>query len=252
MEDGMQSGRLKDKVALVTGASRGIGRAIAEKLAADGADVVVNYRSREKEALAVRETIVRAGRRAILHRADVAVPGEVDGLFDRCLEQFGKLDILVNNAGIRVSQRVEDVGESELDGLFGINFKGTFFCCRRAARCLADGGRIVSISTTVTRMMMPEYALYAASKAAVDQLTRVLASELGSRAITVNAVSPGPVDTELFRAGKSEAQISRLAQMAALGRIGRVDDIAEVVAFLVSEQARWISGQSIHVNGGMA
>jgi 3-oxoacyl-[acyl-carrier protein] reductase len=248
----MQAGCLKNKVALVTGSSRGIGRAIAEKLGCAGADVAVNYVSREDQAREVQSVIERAGARAVTLQADVSMPEEVERMFDRCLSYFGKLDILVNNAGIRLSNRVEHIEEEELDRLFGINFKGTFFCCRQAARFLADGGRIINMSTTVTRMMLPDYAMYAASKAAVDQLTRILAHELGSRWITVNAVAPGPVDTELFRAGKTEAQIDRLAQMAALGRIGCVDDIAGVVAFLAGEEARWISGQSIHVNGGMA
>ena len=163
---------------------------------------------------------------------------------------FGRLDILVNNAGIRISKDVVDIREEEFDRLFAINVKGTFMACQQAARRLSDGGKIINVSSAVTRMMLPGYSLYSASKGAVDQITRVLAKELGGRNITVNAVSPGPVDTELFREGKSEEMVQQMAQMAALGRIGQVQDIADAVAFLAGDDARWITGQCIHVNGG--
>ena len=151
---------------------------------------------------------------------------------------------------VRISNNVADTLEEEFDRLFAINVKGTFFSCQLAARRLSDGGRIINVSSAVTRMMLPGYAIYSASKGAVDQITRVLAKELGERQITVNAVAPGPVDTELLRDGRSEEQIQQMAEMAALGRIGEVEDIADVVAFLASDDARWITGQTIHINGG--
>ena len=246
----MDSKKLSGKMALVTGSSRGIGRAIAERLSRGGASVVVNYASGVDSAQEVVREIEAAGGAAIALQADVAKPGDIQRLFDQTIEHFGRLDMLINNAGIRISKNVADIDEAEFDRLFAINVKGTFFACQQAAHRLSDGGKIINVSSAVTRMMLPGYSIYAASKGAVDQITRVLAKELGDRQITVNAVAPGPVDTELFRDGKSEEQIQQMAQMAALGRLGQVQDIADAVAFLASDDARWITGQSIHVNGG--
>ena len=242
--------KLSGKIALVTGASRGIGRAIAERLSREGASIVVNYVKDSGGAEEVVKGIEAAGGSAVGLQADVAVSEDIQKLFDRSIEHFGRLDILVNNAGIRISKDVVDIEEEEFDRLFAINVKGTFMACQQAARRLSDGGKIINVSSAVTRMMLPGYSLYAASKGAVDQITRVLAKELGGRNITVNAVSPGPVDTELFREGKSEELIQQMAQMAALGRIGQVQDIADAVALLSGDDARWITGQCIHVNGG--
>jgi 3-oxoacyl-[acyl-carrier protein] reductase len=241
---------LSGKIALVTGASRGIGRAIARRLSLDGAAVAVNYISNANSAAETAAEIKAGGGDAIALQADVSKLEDIHRLFDQTIEHFGRIDILINNAGIRISKNVADIDEAEYDRLFAINVKGTFFACQLAARQLSAGGRIVNISSAVTRMMLPGYSIYAASKGAVDQITRVLAKELGGRHITVNAVAPGPVDTELFRDGKSGEQIQQMAQMAALGRIGEDEDIADAVAFLVSDDARWITGQTIHVNGG--
>ena len=246
----MDSKKLSGKTALVTGSSRGIGRAIAERLSRDGAAVAVNYISNAKGAEETAAEIKAAGGDAIALQADVSKLEDIHRLFDQTIEHYGRLDILINNAGIRISKNVADIDETEYDRLFNINVKGTFFACQQAARRLSDGGRIINISSAVTRMMLAGYSIYAASKGAVDQITRVLAKELGGRHITVNAVAPGPVDTELFRDGKSDEQIQQMAQMAALGRVGEVQDIADAVAFLASDDARWITGQSIHVNGG--
>lgn len=242
--------KLSGKIALVTGSSRGIGRGIAERLSRDGAAVVVNYVRNSDKAEDVVAAITSGGGTAITVQADVCRIDGIHRLFEKTLEHFGRLDILVNNAGIRISQTVADLQEEEFDRLFAINVKGPFFTCQQAAQRISDGGRIINISSAVTRMMLSGYSIYAASKAAVDQLTRVLAKEMGGRNITVNSVAPGPVDTELFQDGKTEEQIQQMAQMAAFGRIGKVEDIADAVAFLASDDARWITGQVIHVNGG--
>jgi 3-oxoacyl-[acyl-carrier protein] reductase len=241
---------LSGKIALVTGASRGIGRAIAQRLSRDGAAVAVNYINNANSAKETAAEIKAGGGDAIVLQADVSKLEDIQGLFDQTIEHFGRIDILINNAGIRISKNVADIDEAEYDRLFAVNVKGTFFACQLAARRLSDGGKIINVSSAVTRMMLPGYSIYAASKGAVDQITRVLAKELGGRHITVNAVAPGPVDTELFRDGKSGEQIQQMAKMAALGRIGEDQDIADAVAFLVSDDARWITGQTIHVNGG--
>jgi 3-oxoacyl-[acyl-carrier protein] reductase len=246
----MNPQKLTGKIALVTGSSRGIGRSIVQRLCREGASVIINYVSNANSAEETAAEIKAANGSAVALPADVAKPEEVQRLFDQSIKSYGRLDILVNNAGIRISKNVADIDEAEFDRLFAVNVKGTFFACQQAARRLSDGGRIVNISSAVTRMMLPGYSIYAASKGAVDQITRVLAKELGSRHITVNAVAPGPVDTELFRDGKSDEQIQQMAQMAALGRIGEVQDIADAVAFLAGDDARWITGQIIHVNGG--
>lgn len=241
---------LQGKVALVTGSSRGIGRAIVERLSRDGAAVVVNYAGRAEPAKEVVAGIEKAGGRAISVQADVSSVADVVRLFDMTLAHFGRLDILVNNAGVIIYKRLVDITEEEYDQLMAINVKGTFFACQQAAKRLADRGRIINLSTSITALLLPTYSVYAASKGAVEQITRVLAKELGARQITVNAVSPGPTDTELFSEGKTEEEKNRMAQMAALGRLGKLEDIADVVAFLASDDARWITGQNIRANGG--
>ena len=243
---------LENKIAIVTGASRGIGREIALKLGALGAAVVVNFVESAQAAEAVVGAIRKSGGRALAVRADVRKVSEIEEVFDRAIGQFGRVDILVNNAGISFYKNVAEVTEAEFDNIFACNVKGLFFACQQAARRLADGGKVVNISSSVTRLMLPAYGPSAATKGAVEQITRVLAKELGHRGICVNAVSPGPVDTDLFRKGKSEEQIRHLGSLAAFGRIGTVADIADAVALLVSDEAGWITGQNICVNGGFA
>ncbi|MEE4112134.1 MAG: glucose 1-dehydrogenase [Desulfobacteraceae bacterium] len=241
---------LKGKTAIVTGASRGIGRAIALKLGAMKASVAVNYVNDEEAAALTVTDIENAGGKALALKADVRQVRDIQLLFDRSLNNFGRLDILVNNAGIRLFKPIASVSEAEFDDIFAANVKGVFFACQMAAKQMADGGRIVNISSSVTRVLMAEYGPYAATKGAVDQITRVLAKELGPRGITVNAISPGPTDTELFRKGKTREQIEGFAQAAALGRIGTPADIADAVALLVVEGAGWITGQNLCANGG--
>ncbi|MEG4961890.1 MULTISPECIES: SDR family oxidoreductase [unclassified Microcoleus] len=243
---------LAGKVAIVTGASRGIGRAIALRLSEEGASVVVNYARGSEQAKEVVSAIEAAGGKALAVQADVSKTAEIRDLFDRTLETYSQVDILVNNAGVILYKPVAEVTEAEFDNLFAINVKGTFFACQEAAKRMADGGRIVNFSSSTTAMLLPTYGAYVATKGAVEQLTRSLAKELGDRQITVNVISPGPTDTELFTVGKTAEQIQRFTQMAALGRLGKVEDIADVTAFLCSEQARWITGQNIRVNGGTA
>jgi 3-oxoacyl-[acyl-carrier protein] reductase len=243
---------LAGKVAIVTGASRGIGRAIALRLSQEGASVVINYARGADQAKDVVSAIEAAGGKALAVQADVSKTAEIRDLFDRTLETYSQVDILVNNAGVILYKPVAEVTEAEFDNLFAINVKGTFFACQEAAKRMAEGGRIVNFSSSTTAMLLPTYGAYVATKGAVEQLTRSLAKELGDRQITVNVVSPGPTDTELFTVGKTAEQIQRFTQMAALGRLGKVEDIADVTAFLCSEQARWITGQNIRVNGGIA
>jgi len=248
----MTRASLKGKVALITGGSRGIGRAIAERLGRDGASVAIGYVARKEKAAEVVGSIEESGGRAIAVKADIAKVAEIKQLFKKTLTQFGKIDILVNSAGIRISKMAVDITENDYNRLFDINLKGTFFACQEAAQRMENGGRIINISTTITRLIVPEYSIYAASKAAVDQITRFLARELGKRQITVNAVAPGSIDTDLFRQDRTPEQIEQQSQMPVFGRLGEVEDIAGVVAFLASDEARWITGQTIHANGGVA
>lgn len=243
---------LKEKVILVTGASRGIGATIARKLATEGAKVIVNYAGGKDAADQVVNEITQNGGEAIAVQADVSKSSDVAHLFDTAIAHYGRIDVLVNNAGIMINKLVKDTTDEDFNRSFDINVKGTFNTLREAATKLADKGSIINFSTSVNRIMLPTYATYVATKSAVEQLTRVFAKEVGARGINVNSVSPGPTNTELFTNGKSEEVISRLASLSAFNRIGEPADIAEVVAFLASDAAKWISAQNIGVNGGMA
>ncbi len=246
----MATNNLDGKVALVTGASKGIGAAIAQRLAQDGAAVVLNYSASADHAQAIVDGIGKAAGRAFAVQADVSKVEEIERLFEASLSHFGKLDILVNNAGIQLVKPLAEITEAEFDHIFAVNVKGTFFACQQAANRMADGGRIINISSSTTVMMLANYSAYVAAKGAVEQMTRSLAKELGPRGITVNVISPGPTDTELFSIGKTEQDKQRFGQLAAFGRLGQPQDIADVVALLASDDAHWITGQNIRANGG--
>ncbi|MDQ8033614.1 MAG: SDR family oxidoreductase [Bordetella sp.] len=239
-------------VALVTGASRGIGARIATRLAQAGHAVLVNYASRADEANAVVQAIEAAGGRALAVRGDVSRAADVDALFDAAHDTYGRLDILVNNAGVISTQPVAQYTDEQYARIFDINTRGTFNTLRAAATRLADGGRVINFSTTALALALPGYAIYNASKAAVEAFTQVYAKEMRGRNITVNAVAPGPVATELFLQGKTAEQVAHFTKLPPLERLGQPDDIAEVVAFLASPASGWINGQVIRANGGVA
>lgn len=243
---------LNNKVAIITGSSRGIGKSIAIKLAQNGAAVVINYSHSADKANQTVAEIKDKGGNAISLQADVSKVTEIENLFEQTVSKLGQVDILVNCAGIVIYKPLVEVTETDFDKIVAVNIKGTYFACQQAVKKMNEGGRIINISSTTTAMMLPTYSAYVATKGAVEQVTRVLAKEVGSRGITVNVVSPGPTDTPLFREGKTEEQIKKFGDMAALGRIGETEDIADVVAFLASDDSRWITGQNIRANGGLA
>lgn len=241
---------LHGKVAIVTGASRGIGRQIAIQLAQSGAKVVVNYASNSGKADEAVNMIEQAGGEAAAIRADMSSVSEVEMLFTKTLERFGRLDILVNNAGIMECTAIADVTEEMFDRQFAVNVKGTYFACQQAMKHMAQGGTIINFSTSVSGAMIPTYSVYAATKGAVEQLTRQLAKEFGPKDIIINCIAPGQVSTELFLNGKSEELIDSYRRMNSFGRLGEPEDIANAIELLVSDKARWITGQTIRVNGG--
>jgi 3-oxoacyl-[acyl-carrier protein] reductase len=243
---------VKNKVAIVTGASKGIGAAIAKSLAQAGAIVAVNYAGSKAAAEEVVASIIGQGGIAKAIQADVAKPADVKRLFDETIAAFGRVDVLVNNAGVMITKPISETTDDEFTKQFDINVRGTFNTLREAATRLNDNGTVINFSTSVNRIMLPGYGTYVATKSAVEQLTRVFAKEVGKRNINVNSISPGPTDTELFMNGKSEETVTRLASLSAFNRIGKPQDIAEVVVFLASDEAKWISAQNIGVNGAMA
>ncbi|MCC8973966.1 SDR family oxidoreductase [Bradyrhizobium brasilense] len=240
-----------NKVALVTGASRGIGAAVAERLAKNGFTVVVNYSGDAKPAQAVADRIEEAGGRALTAKADVSDANAVRGMFDAAEAAFGGVDVLVNNAGIMKLGKIADNDDAAFDHQVAVNLKGSFNTMREAARRLRNGGRIVNFSTSVVGTKLETYGIYVATKAAIESLTAILSKELRGRGITVNAVAPGPTATDLFLHGKSDELIDRFAKMVPLERLGTPDDIANAVAFLAGPDGSWINGQTLRANGGL-
>ncbi len=246
--------QLSGKVAVVSGASKGIGAAVAERLAEHGAAVVVNYSASAKQADAVVERIRAKGGRAKAVRADLSKPDEAGRLIDTALSEFGRVDILVNNAGVYEFRSLAEVDEAHFDRLFDLNVKGLLFASRAAAEKAFNGhgGSIINISSMASQLAVPNAAVYSATKAAVDSITRTLAAELGPRKILVNSILPGPVETEGARAIPQWDDFSTAyAARSPLGRIGQPDDIANVAVFLASGEAGWITGQVIPVAGGL-
>ncbi|THK33646.1 SDR family oxidoreductase [Ensifer sp. MPMI2T] len=239
------------KVALITGSSRGIGAELALRLAADGFKIVVNYAGSAGPAQSVAERIKAAGGEAIVVQADVADPAAVVAMFDEAEKAFGGIDVAINSAGVMKLAKIAEFNDESFDQIMAINVKGTFNVSREAARRLRDGGRIINLTTSVIGVRLPTYGVYCATKAAVEALTQILAQELRGRSISVNAVAPGPVATELFLEGKSPEVIDRMAKMNPLERLGRPKDIARVVSFLAGPEGGWVNGQNIRANGGM-
>src|SRR6202163_975408 len=240
------------KVAIVTGASRGIGRAVAKRLARDGFVVVVNYMSNAAEAEEVVADLKGIGGNVVAIQADVSSPPDVERLFDETSTKFGSVDVVVHNSGI---MPLSPIGKNDFDlfdKVISTNLRGAFLVLAQAAQHIASGGRIIAFSSSVLAKNFPSYGPYIASKAGVEGLVHVLANELRGRNITVNAVAPGPVGTELFLSGKTEQQVTELAKLAPLERLGEPEDIANVVSFLAGPDGGWINSQVLRANGGFA
>jgi 3-oxoacyl-[acyl-carrier protein] reductase len=240
-----------NKAAIVTGGSRGIGAAIAQRLAADGFAVAVNYAGNAKAAGDVVKSIEKAGGRAIAVAGDVSDPATLRKLFDETERAFGGVEVLVNTAGILTTAPLSEATDEDFDRIVAINLKGTFNGMREAARRLRNGGRIVNFSTSVVGTKLENYGVYTATKAAVEALTGILAKEMRGRNITVNAVAPGPVATEMLTAGRTPEMLAMFAKGAPLERLGQPEDIAGLVAFLAGPDGGWVNAQVIRANGGL-
>jgi 3-oxoacyl-[acyl-carrier protein] reductase len=240
-----------NKVAIITGASRGIGAAIAERLASDGFTVVINYSGNAAPAEELARKIEQKGGKALTAKADVSDAEAVRRMFDAAEEAFGGVDVLINNAGIMTLAKLADADDANFDRQISVNLKGTFNTLREAGKRLRDGGRIVNFSTSVVGLKLESYGVYAATKAAVETLTAIMSKEMRGRSITVNAVAPGPTATDLFLNGKSDELIERMSKMNPLERLGTPEDIAASVAFLVGPDGGWINGQVLRSNGGI-
>jgi 3-oxoacyl-[acyl-carrier protein] reductase len=240
------------KSAIVTGASRGIGRAVAKRLAKDGFAVVVNYVSNSAEAEEAVAEIKKNGGEAVAIKADVGNPADVEQLFAETLTRFGSVEVVVNNSGIMLLSPISKGDVEEFDKVIATNLRGTFLVFAQAAQHISAGGRIIAFSSSVLAKSFPSYGPYTASKAGVEGLVHVLANELRGRNVTVNVVAPGPIATELFLKGKSEGQIAELTKMSPLERMGQPEDIANVVSFLAGPDGGWINSQVLRANGGFA
>jgi 3-oxoacyl-[acyl-carrier protein] reductase len=240
------------KTAIVTGASRGIGKAVAKRLARDGFAVVVNYASNAKEAEATVTAIQSAGGQAIAVKADVGNADDVERLFEETVKALGSIDLVVNNSGIMPLSPIGKGDAAVFDKVIQTNLRGTFLVMAQAAQRMAGGGRIIAFSSSVLARSFPTYGPYIASKAGVEGLVHVLANELRGRNITVNAVAPGPVGTELFLSGKTEEQVTELTKLSPLERLGEPEDIANVVSFLAGPDGGWMNSQVLRANGGFA
>ena len=240
------------KTAIVTGASRGIGRTIAKRLASDGFTVVVNYSGNSDLVQAVVNEVRAADGEAVAVQADVSKEDDVARLFQKTIETYGRVDVVVNNAGIMPLALIAKGDVDTFDKVININLRGTFLVFAQAAQHVAEGGRIIAFSSSVLAKSFPTYGPYIASKAGVEGLVPVLANELRGRNITVNAVAPGPTGTDLFLKDKTSDQVAQLAKLAPLERLGQPEDIASVVSFLAGPDGGWVNAQIIRANGGFA
>jgi 3-oxoacyl-[acyl-carrier protein] reductase len=249
----MSDKHLAGKVALITGASRGIGAAIAARFAKDGAKVVVNYSRSEKEANAVVAGIVAAGGSAIAVKADVGTPSDIPPMFAATIKAYGKLDILVNNAAIMQRTFLPDVTAESIDAHFNVNVRGYLLCVKHAAELMTAGGAIINVGSAISRMAYPGAVVYSATKGAIDVMTRVLAAELGPKGIRVNVLAPGSTRTDMNseKSGKTKDEEMQEIAVTAMRRIGEVDDIADAAAFLASDDSRWVTGTWLDVSGGI-
>jgi len=239
------------RTAIVTGASRGIGAAIAQRLAHDGMAVIVNYAGAVKAAESVVSSITSSGGNAQAVKADVSDPAAARSLFDAAEKAFGGADVVVNNAGIMTLATIAASDDAMFDRLIAVNLKGSFNMMREAATRVRRGGRIINFSSSVVGLLQPTYGIYAGTKAAIEAMTSVLAKELRGREITVNTIAPGPTATDLFLNGKSPELVERLAKLSPLERLGQPEDIAAAVAFLAGPDGAWINGQTLRANGGI-
>ncbi|AIZ43292.1 MULTISPECIES: SDR family oxidoreductase [Cellulophaga] len=242
--------KVANKSIIITGSSRGIGKEIALLLADNGAKVVVNYTNSKDEAEETSATILKNGGTAIAVQADVSKKEDVIRLFEETIAAFGQVDVLINNAGIMKNKLFKDYNQDDFTSQFDVNVRGVFNTMQEASAKLADNGIVINFSSSTTKLMLPSYGIYSATKAAVEQMTRVFSKEVG-RGISVNAIAPGPTNTELFLEGKSEEFITKLKGMNAFGRLADPIDIAKIVLFLASDDSKWISGQVIGANGAM-
>ena len=240
-----------ERVAVITGASRGIGAAIAARLARDGFAVMINYAESVAPAEELAAKIKTSGGLAAVCKADVSKPEDVRRLFAETIGAFGGVDVLVNNAGVMSLANIVDVDDAAFDRMIDINLKGSFNAMREAAKLIRPGGRIINFSTSIVGTLLPTYAVYAATKAGVEAMTAILAKELRGRNVTVNAIAPGPTATDMFLTGKSPELIDRMAKMPPLERLASPDDIATAVSFLAGPDGGWINGQTIRANGGL-
>ncbi|ELY96803.1 3-oxoacyl-ACP reductase [Natrialba taiwanensis DSM 12281] len=248
----MSNRPLEGDVALVTGGSGAMGSNMAVALGALGADVAVHYHSSKADATAVVDAVEGYDSTAVPVQADVTDVADVEEMYQQVIDEFGRLDILINTAGVMLKKPLEEVSEDEYDRMFDIHTKGTFFNFREAARCMNDDGRILNFSTTLTGVMTGQYSVYAGAKAATEQFTKMLAKEVGNRGITVNTVAPGPADTSFYYPDETEESTERYKSMSIGNRLTEVGDVVPLLAFLSSEEAGWITGQTIRINGGLA
>ncbi|WP_339858928.1 SDR family oxidoreductase [Thalassospira alkalitolerans] len=240
------------KTAIITGAARGIGVALAKRLAQDGFAVVVNYANSTASADALVEELSASGHQAMAIKADITNADAVKQMFDHAETRFGGVDVIVNNAGVMTTQPISEMSDAVYDAMMDTNVRGTFNMLREGAKRLRNNGRVINFSTTALHLKLPGYAIYNATKAAVEAMTGVYAKELRGRNITVNAVAPGPVATELFLSGKTDEQIAQFSKMPPIERLGQPDDIASVVSFLAGPDSGWVNGQTLRANGGLA